>query len=193
MGSTAIHRSAALRALAWILAGFVLVAGLLLMGELSTPTYRKLISFGQVVPGWLADVMILILISCFVLGLWAAGRSPGCGRLALGLSGGVGVVVAYGASEAFKILIGQDRPCRTILAVVECPPVGDWSFPSNHATIAFAVATATVLMVRRRWVGVVYGLAALTAAARVVEGVHYPHDVVAGALVGTCTVVACTT
>ncbi|MGQ1799080.1 phosphatase PAP2 family protein [Kocuria oceani] len=182
-----------MKALAWIVAGFALAAGVLLAGKLSTPTYRELISLGRVWPGWLADVVILVLITGFLLGLWRIVRSRGYGGLGVGLSGGIGVVAAYGASEMVKVLVGQDRPCRAILPVVECPPVGDWSFPSNHATIAFAVATAIVLMASQRWVWVVYGLAALTAAARVVEGVHYPHDVVAGGLVGICTVVACAT
>jgi len=60
----------------------------------------------------------------------------------------------------------------------------DSSFPSNPATFAFAVATAIYLGDRRlgRWALSVAGLWAL---ARVFCGVHYPSDVLAGALLGS--------
>jgi undecaprenyl-diphosphatase len=61
--------------------------------------------------------------------------------------------------------------------------VADPGFPSDHATAAFAIATA-ILLRNRRW-----GLVALVAAAvlsvgRVAIGVHYPSDVLAGAGLG---------
>lgn len=59
----------------------------------------------------------------------------------------------------------------------------DPSFPSDHATAAFAIAVAVVLR-KRAW-----GVAALVAATvlsvgRVAIGVHYPSDVLAGAALG---------
>lgn len=58
------------------------------------------------------------------------------------------------------------------------------SFPSGHSAAAFAFATgvATVLPIA----GIpLRGLAALVAYSRVHTGVHYPGDVIAGALLGT--------
>jgi undecaprenyl-diphosphatase len=60
----------------------------------------------------------------------------------------------------------------------------DPGFPSDHATAAFAIATAIFLR-KRGW-----GIAALVAATvlsvgRVALGVHYPSDVVAGAALGS--------
>ncbi|MEV0806485.1 phosphatase PAP2 family protein [Micromonospora sp. NPDC050200] len=104
---------------------------------------------------------------------------------ALALVAPVVVVLAYGCSEALKGLFDEDRPCRGAATVVagHCPPVGDWSFPSNHATIAGALAAATLLLSRRLGL-VAVPLALFAALSRVFVGVHYPHDVAAGLLLG---------
>ncbi len=65
----------------------------------------------------------------------------------------------------------------------------DASFPSDHATAAFAIATA-VLLRDRRWGTFVLALAALLAAGRVAIGVHYPSDVLAGAALGAAASLA---
>ena len=57
------------------------------------------------------------------------------------------------------------------------------SFPSAHATFAFALA-AGVALHNRKWGNALLAMAALVAFGRVAVGVHYPTDVVAGALVG---------
>jgi membrane-associated phospholipid phosphatase len=60
------------------------------------------------------------------------------------------------------------------------------SFPSGHATHAFALAAGIAEEAHRPWVtGVAYGTATLVAWSRVHDEAHWPSDVVAGALVGT--------
>lgn len=66
------------------------------------------------------------------------------------------------------------------------------SFPSGHATAAFAFASAIASQLDRdrapirHWAGpVLYGLAAVTAFARTYDHAHWTSDVVAGAGVGT--------
>jgi undecaprenyl-diphosphatase len=59
----------------------------------------------------------------------------------------------------------------------------DPGFPSDHATAAFAMAMA--LWLYDRTIGAIaFVLAAIVAFARVYVGVHYPSDVVGGALIG---------
>ncbi|MGH2458210.1 MAG: phosphatase PAP2 family protein [Chloroflexota bacterium] len=60
----------------------------------------------------------------------------------------------------------------------------DSSFPSDHATASFAVAS-TALARRMPWRWPLLIAAALVAIARVYVGVHYPLDVIVGALIGT--------
>jgi undecaprenyl-diphosphatase len=65
----------------------------------------------------------------------------------------------------------------------------DASFPSGHATVAFACATTIALLVPRLAVAVLV-LATAIAYSRVYVGVHYPLDVVAGAAIGAAEAIA---
>lgn len=57
------------------------------------------------------------------------------------------------------------------------------SFPSDHAAFAFAIAIA-VFLAHRRWGVVFLALAVLVGLGRIFAGVHYPSDVLVGAIVG---------
>jgi len=59
----------------------------------------------------------------------------------------------------------------------------DPSFPSDHAAAAFAIAFAVLAFSRRAGIAFLVA-AALIALSRVALGMHYPSDVLAGALVG---------
>ncbi|MFD3498909.1 phosphatase PAP2 family protein [Streptomyces sp. NPDC058676] len=74
-------------------------------------------------------------------------------------------------------------------SLAACPPPGDWSFPSNHATIAGAAAV-TLALVRRTALWLTAPLALLMASSRVFVGVHYPHDVAAGLALGAAVAFA---
>lgn len=66
------------------------------------------------------------------------------------------------------------------------PNWADWtyqSFPSGHATTAFALA-ACIGFLSRRWFYPALIFASLIALSRVSEGVHYPTDIAAGAMLG---------
>ena len=64
------------------------------------------------------------------------------------------------------------------------PASMDTSFPSDHATAAFAIAVAIFLRSRRAgWIAL--AMATLVSVGRVVVGTHYPTDVLAGAAIGT--------
>ena len=63
-------------------------------------------------------------------------------------------------------------------------PTHDASFPSDHATAGFAIAVSIVLRSRR--IGcLALAMALIMSVGRVAVGVHYPSDVLAGALLGS--------
>lgn len=176
-----------LAALAVLAAGGTSVA-LLAQGVrdgLSVALYRALV-LGT---AWdhAADALLLLLGLLLAWAGWSARRNlPAIVRLAWV---GVGTAAAYGLSEGLKLVVDEERPCRAVLELAGCPPVGDWSFPSNHATLAAGLAIG-LAMLRPTLAAIALPLGLLTALARVVAGVHYPHDVVAGAALGAAVVAA---
>ncbi|MFJ9020310.1 phosphatase PAP2 family protein [Streptomyces sp. NPDC102259] len=119
-----------------------------------------------------------------VVGWWFA-RRGGDAAAVRALAVPVVVVVAYGVDALVKLAVREDRPCQSlrVKTLETCPAPGDWSFPSNHAAIAAAAAVALLFVTRR--LGAVAAVAALAmAVSRVWVGAHYPHDVVAGVIVG---------
>ena len=101
-------------------------------------------------------------------------------------------VVAAGFSAALALGIAQivahlwERPRPYVShpdAHLFIPATHDSSFPSDHATAAFAIAVA--LLLRHRRAGVLaLAMATVLSVARVAVGTHYPGDVIAGALLG---------
>ncbi|MGO1683899.1 phosphatase PAP2 family protein [Brachybacterium sp. AOP35-5H-19] len=184
-------RESVLPCLRWWVAGLLLIAGSWLLLEPSAHLYLVVARSELAVPDRLAGALIVALALVLVVATFNGGPWRSW-REVTGVVAGVGATVAYLSSEVIKVLLAQDRPCRSILPDPACPDVGDWSFPSNHATIAFALATAIVLAVRRWWSWSAYLVALSAAAARVIDGFHYPHDVLAGAALGTCVTMATT-
>jgi undecaprenyl-diphosphatase len=87
-------------------------------------------------------------------------------------------------SEGLKMVFQRPRPYETY-DDVRTPngTEGSFSLPSSHASLAFAGATI-LSDAYPQWTWPAYGWATLVAVSRVYNGVHYPTDILAGALVG---------
>jgi hypothetical protein len=88
-------------------------------------------------------------------------------------------------TPALKAVAGRSRPRETSKTFERS---GGGSFPSGHATEAFAVASVIGGHYDSGWIrGVAYGSAAVVGFARIHHQAHFLSDVTAGALIGTAT------
>jgi decaprenylphosphoryl-5-phosphoribose phosphatase len=89
--------------------------------------------------------------------------------------------IAIGLNYVVKLIVRRPRPVLEGL-----PPLGgapsSLSFPSAHATASFAVATAMTRV--EPLAALAFLLAAALALGRPYLGMHYPSDVLAGAILG---------
>ena len=153
---------------------------------------RAVIEFADGLDPWVqeaaylgTDLFLGVFAVLFLLAWWRA-RSQGSRAVGLALFAPVATVIAYAVSRTVKTFFEQLRPCQAmtdLTTIATCDPIGDWSFPSNHAAIAGAAAAAIIIAWRRIAVVAVL-FAVLEAFSRVFVGAHYPHDVTVGLLVG---------
>ncbi|MFA6468974.1 MAG: phosphatase PAP2 family protein [Bacteroidota bacterium] len=126
--------------------------------------------------------IVLSIISVWALFVvWKGGNK---GRTAIGLLIVTVIISDQLNSSIIKQFFGRIRPCRALEGVrmlVDCG--GGLSFPSSHATNNFAAATILSHFYRsQKWYWISF--ATIVALSRPYVGVHYPSDIVGGAILG---------
>lgn len=134
---------------------------------------------------------VVLFALLLLVGWWIGRTSP---APVLGVSkavwAGAGALIALAVNQPIGAAVDRARPYTAIANVhLLVDRTKDFSFASDHATIAGGVAAGLFLLNRR--LGVVAGVAAvLMAFARVYVGAHYPGDVAAGLAFGAAVTVA---
>ncbi|MFZ3472021.1 phosphatase PAP2 family protein [Streptomyces sp. 4.24] len=160
----------------------------------SSGLYLDVTDFAHSTPAWVQSAFELwteyglFAFGALFVAVWWRSRGQGDSRaVALAVLAPLVTALAYVASELVKSAVDEERPCRAVAgaaaSLIPCPATGDWSFPSNHSVIAGAAAVALAMALPRLALLTV-PLALLMAFSRVFVGVHYPHDVVLGLVLG---------
>ncbi|MBE6972982.1 MAG: phosphatase PAP2 family protein [Ruminococcaceae bacterium] len=142
-----------------------------LRGPLTDPVFSFYTQLGNVGMIWIA---LSLLMLCFK----RTRRAGVAGLLALA----VGFVLT---NLTIKPLVGRVRPWLTVeglnALVTEHDP---HSFPSGHTCAALAAACAWRPYLPKRWGNAALICAVLMGLSRLYVGVHFPTDVLAGAVIG---------
>ena len=119
---------------------------------------------------WIAVAVILLFF-----------KKPRRSGICIGASLLIGVIVGNGI---IKNVVARPRPYDAIEGIESVVShLSDYSFPSGHSLCCFEAATA-LAMNRTRWAIPAYVGAVLVAVSRLFLFVHYPTDVICGALLG---------
>jgi len=134
--------------------------------------YSSLPSFGAVSPGFILTGIL----------------SENSETVRAGILTGAGQVVALGITVVIKELVRRPRPYQVLpgAKTKHVWSAGGSSFPSGHASQAFAIATTLSLHYHTAAITIpLYLWATAIGYGRIYLGLHYPSDILGGMLIGT--------
>ncbi|MDM0046009.1 phosphatase PAP2 family protein [Variovorax dokdonensis] len=138
-----------------------------------TPAWR--IALAAAISNWLPALLVLLLAAM------AAGRPAWRRTLWAAL---VSLLIAWVSVRVFREYLPMPRPAALDIGTQWLPQGERPGFPSLHATGAFAVAVMVLRLHFDRWGAAYVVAAALVALSRVFLGLHFPTDIVVGAMLG---------
>lgn len=146
----------------------------------------------------IASFFPYIIVTAFAVMFWNVSGGQGGSvfarrtrRLHAALGVAIAIIVAFGVViPAIRLGYATERPFAAFgwKPLITMSPNAP-SFPSGHATLLFLIAAAMWQRDRRK-AGWLFAGAALVSFARVYAGVHFPSDIIFGALLGVVSMIA---
>jgi undecaprenyl-diphosphatase len=138
---------------------------------------------------WISDrfVWIPLYLSIIFFLVKTKGKDAMIAALAVGLCVLIADQVASGFCKPFfeRLRPTHDPELKDILHIVNDYRSSLYGFCSSHASNTFGIATLTCLLFRNKWYSaLIFSWAALNCYSRMYLGVHFPLDIICGALVG---------
>ena len=135
-------------------------------------------------------VWVPMYVAIFGAVVWRYGWRRG---ILLALSVGAAVAIANQTCATLLRPLAErlrpanlDNPLSAYVHIVDGYRGGQYGFPSCHAANTFALAASLCILFRSKGViAFIYLWALVTCYSRVYLGVHYPGDIIVGAVVGT--------
>jgi len=101
-------------------------------------------------------------------------------------------VITSGITGVMKYTIKRPRPFKTYPDIIKLSDGGSPSFPSGHTSVTFSTATSLSLMYPKWYVITPAMIWAVSVGySRMHLGVHYPSDVLVGAVIGSGAAFLC--
>lgn len=117
------------------------------------------------------------------LWFWGPGREKAADRRTIVILAVASAFIGLGVNQLISFCYFRPRPFAEHVVHLLIDRSPDPSFPSDHATGAFSLATSLVLYHRKTGLFSL-GFAVLLGFSRVYVGTHYPSDVIGGAATG---------
>jgi membrane-associated phospholipid phosphatase len=138
--------------------------------------------FDFIMPIATNDWFLRAVLAAIIIAMLIFGKKPG--RIAAIFCLATVALSDLLSAQVVKPLVARVRPCHVIESVhllVNCSQ--GLSFPSSHAANSFSLALfLSGIYPRLRWL--LYSFAMIVSFSRIAVGVHYPLDVLFGALTG---------
>ncbi len=134
-----------------------------------------------------AEYLAYVLVAVFILSIVLTVEAQRDRLRALVFGFGT-LVLSRAIAEIIHFFYHHPRPF-VALGTPHLLTVSGWSFPSGHASMFFALAT--IIYFRNKNLGILFFVAsALMGLARIAAGVHYPSDILGGAILGILVALA---
>ncbi len=156
------------------------------LNNLSTDRWDAFWTTVTAISSWIPLFLFLI-----VLLIWMHGQNKGL-KMTFTILAMASFVLLL--TKITKEWVGRQRPnndetINELIRVLITPT--DFSFFSGHAATSFSIAVLVYLFLRKKtaWIALLFLWAILFTISRIFVGVHYPIDIIVGALVGTISAI----